>query len=701
MQNNSTSLQLQLLLLQQQQQQQQQNPPANYTLPGVINYLTSEFTNLERYKIMNNLEKSEMKYKINQLQGEVNSLKYIGERQANRINLLEKENALLKEKIQSTKGGEGQLSVVTTNEDVDDIVTSLPEIDLLVVKKSREQLTRTMKEVVYLLRAPSPNGYHYLNLPDPTSTSVEMTDASQYDELFNSPVDSNEAGYPVGEFDVSSPSSEASQNKKQAGKPSSGAPGFSKYLSEEQKKTKKKANSKSRSNSEGIDQDLFGEIFKMEDKSSKGIRTIDSEEDVGLVDGNIDFKAAEPKYSSFDTSAGESDAETVTHDSYEEFSFNKLKLNDDGAVVNVNEQEKDDTGAPGITLSTYVEGYTLSKVFSGKDDGLLVYMNYNKIGSNTFHLTVYDTTSNKVVVSSMIPLSNDMDPCSIFDIYCLTDATPFPSPAKLIMIFNFGTIESIYIGPERVARVKLLSLKGLKINATSLIEFRKSDPKSNEKSFGLTFTTHHKDYDGQLRVFQLNTEKKSNFVELKDIGTYSRTLFGVVSSGELKTFEVINWFLDEENNYSPIVQVSDKLVQINLTLKKISVITKSVSSVELPPSSWKLLTNEKYVLLKKGDSEKIELYDISQKKAIGSNDKPKLENLVVIKDEEGKFRIISLDLEKGTDGERGGTITIYDKNLVSEFKLEVGELQGGELGRCGGKVILLDDNIVNLIEIPE
>ena len=40
-----------------------------YTLPGVINYLTSEFTNLERFKIMTNLEKNEMKYKIIQLQG--------------------------------------------------------------------------------------------------------------------------------------------------------------------------------------------------------------------------------------------------------------------------------------------------------------------------------------------------------------------------------------------------------------------------------------------------------------------------------------------------------------------------------------------------------------------------------------------------------------------------------------------------------
>ena len=42
-----------------------------YTLPGVINYLTSEFTKFEQFKIVNNLERSEMKFKIKELEGKL------------------------------------------------------------------------------------------------------------------------------------------------------------------------------------------------------------------------------------------------------------------------------------------------------------------------------------------------------------------------------------------------------------------------------------------------------------------------------------------------------------------------------------------------------------------------------------------------------------------------------------------------------
>ena len=52
-----------------------QNQPSmsepTYTLPGVINYLTSEFTKLEQFKIVNNLERSEMKFKIKELEGKL------------------------------------------------------------------------------------------------------------------------------------------------------------------------------------------------------------------------------------------------------------------------------------------------------------------------------------------------------------------------------------------------------------------------------------------------------------------------------------------------------------------------------------------------------------------------------------------------------------------------------------------------------
>ncbi|OVF10310.1 hypothetical protein A9F13_02g01078 [Clavispora lusitaniae] len=73
---------------------------ANYTLPGVISYLTSEFTNLERFKIVTNLEKSEMRSRIDQLTAEINALRFLNEKQALRIRELEQER---KKKTETNK----------------------------------------------------------------------------------------------------------------------------------------------------------------------------------------------------------------------------------------------------------------------------------------------------------------------------------------------------------------------------------------------------------------------------------------------------------------------------------------------------------------------------------------------------------------------------------------------------------------------
>lgn len=144
-----------------QQRQQQSTPPpvANYTLPGVINYLTSEFTNLERFKIMTNLERSEMKYKIVELEGQVNSLKYINEHQKVRI-------AELEQKIKNS------LEPVPKPDPI-------PYVDLDLIRDARNQLTSSMREVVQLLKAPAPSNASYLNLPDAGEGENE------FEELFD------------------------------------------------------------------------------------------------------------------------------------------------------------------------------------------------------------------------------------------------------------------------------------------------------------------------------------------------------------------------------------------------------------------------------------------------------------------------------------------------------------------------------------
>ncbi|CAD1812655.1 unnamed protein product [Candida parapsilosis] len=154
------------------QSPQNSNEPA-YTLPGVINYLTSEFTNLERFKIMTNLEKSEMKYKILHLEGEIKTLKYANQKQQARIESLEKENRLLKSKNRDNSARGEPLATNTPSEP-----------DLESIKKSRQQLKDSMKEIISLLRSPSTR-LGELNISEANQREIEeMIDNSEDDFVF-------------------------------------------------------------------------------------------------------------------------------------------------------------------------------------------------------------------------------------------------------------------------------------------------------------------------------------------------------------------------------------------------------------------------------------------------------------------------------------------------------------------------------------
>lgn len=170
-------------------------PLANYTLPGVISYLTSEFTNLERFKIITNLEKSEMKYTIQKLTSEVNTLRYLNDKQAVRIRDLEARleelgspresksillkldspNALDPSSSVGTSSKESASSSVGTKPDakskssqglehdrgLDDNAAStqsqtnkIPYIDLDTVRDARQTLNESIREIIELLRPP-------------------------------------------------------------------------------------------------------------------------------------------------------------------------------------------------------------------------------------------------------------------------------------------------------------------------------------------------------------------------------------------------------------------------------------------------------------------------------------------------------------------------------------------------------------------
>lgn len=168
----------------------QQAPPhaplANYTLPGVISYLTSEFTKLERFKIVTSLEKSEMRYKIQQLTSEVNLLRFVNDKQKVRIHELERELAQAKgakeqsgekgeereEKREKEKGENGDDVDVTAKGDL----AGIPEVDLEVLRTSRNKLNRSIREVVRLLRPPAAVGLMDLALSDTTNGFDELLD---------------------------------------------------------------------------------------------------------------------------------------------------------------------------------------------------------------------------------------------------------------------------------------------------------------------------------------------------------------------------------------------------------------------------------------------------------------------------------------------------------------------------------------------
>lgn len=158
----------------QYQNGQSNNALANYTLPGIISYLTNEFTNLERFKIMSNLEKSEMKYRITQLQGELNAVKYINEQQKLKIQSLQQENAKLRLNNPDEQAVDPDISLPESDSNLE-----IPDIDLDLIKDSRYQLTKSMKEVIHLLKSPINTNIDYLDLPNVNETT------NSFDELMS------------------------------------------------------------------------------------------------------------------------------------------------------------------------------------------------------------------------------------------------------------------------------------------------------------------------------------------------------------------------------------------------------------------------------------------------------------------------------------------------------------------------------------
>lgn len=146
---------------------------ANYTLPGVISYLTSEFTNLERFKIMTNLEKLEMKYRIQELTAEINSLKFLNDKQAVRIAELETRLAGQPKDLSQSESDKERLLTSLPSSSLQNQAPSgvsvpdygIPPVDLEVLRSSRQKLNKSIKDVYRLLKPPSVGARSILDFP--------------------------------------------------------------------------------------------------------------------------------------------------------------------------------------------------------------------------------------------------------------------------------------------------------------------------------------------------------------------------------------------------------------------------------------------------------------------------------------------------------------------------------------------------------
>lgn len=518
-----------------QWQQQQQQPLANYTLPGVINYLTSEFTDLERFKIMTNLEKSEMKYKIVQLQGELNSLRYITEKQKSRIDVLEKENQNLHSQLKhegpnSQSENETKKGNTIKEDDID-----IPEIDLLEIQKSRAQLTKSMRQVLHLLKTPHANNMNPLNLNDPAD------ELNEYNDLIKN--DKSEP-FCFSEKDNTQIPDYSGRSRKY-NKDSI----FSHYLNDIP------FNSQNQGSTNKAQDDVYqNNITEIGDINAKSIQylTQPSEEKEAFPSSN--YKAEE------------SDAETVIMDDSdgEKLELTKTKSNLAKEPVNSsgsasyspaksefpsesNKVTEDMYSVkPNALITTNDPNYGSCQVFTTCLNNTIVYLNYDhKSDENLVLLNVWSTSLNKLVVSKEFTDTIVEKPTNIIDIYCVSrDESNLT--IYLLIIYKSGTVDHIKLNENsQISKSCILNLAPTTLNSSKLIEFsHKSSPES--RNFGLVVTGLQKPASTPFfKVYNLMVDAMNSITET-EIGSYVKTFFKLQNLQESDMFEVVHWFKNDD-----------------------------------------------------------------------------------------------------------------------------------------------------------
>lgn len=544
---------------------------------------------------MNNLEKSEMKYRITQLQGELNWMKYVNEQQKITISNLERENAQLKNS-RGEQGSESTVNEKDVNKKNEEDVTEkdefdrleIPDIDLQIIKDSRFQLTKSMKEVIHLLRSPVNTNIDYLELPEVGDTS------NSFEELFN-----NEK---VENFVFNGYNNSDNNNN----------------------------NSNSSSNADKNNND--------KEKASYIDNYFNNDED----DANDTSKMAQELLEKLDTqSLGESDSETVVLDG-----SNELDFNNDGTTepkVEDHEAEKPLTQTSPVKFHDYtfpIEAeFEKTKVFNNPQDDIAICISYGD-PQNKLRFTLYQVRNHEILLSLSVQNSSFLDNIdTIIDLYCMW-YHPSDGVARLVSVNKTGEINQIVLDAEDSMSTTVLNfgVHDLEIESSGLIAFA-----HNHGSFGLVVSLVSKAQTCSFKVYELLAGPR-NDLKVEELGSYTKGFFKNLKAPDHSTFQVLKWFKAALNSanvvssakskktghkrtlsntdaslspYQLVLRLDKNIFLFNIVLKQSTVITNYYHG---PTKNWLDSNNGKLILQNPIDEEsfQLEVYDLENNASVTS-----------------------------------------------------------------------------------
>ncbi|KAG7800317.1 hypothetical protein KL944_003890 [Ogataea haglerorum] len=128
---------------------------SQYTLPGVMQYLQSQFTTVERNRMMSDLERSALKLRIVELESERNTLKL--------------QNEKLKARVDEMEKGRTRTKEPSRDESSVDHLLAPDNVDVTRLVKARQFLRTATNEILYMLKSPT------VELSDPLHLSKDET----------------------------------------------------------------------------------------------------------------------------------------------------------------------------------------------------------------------------------------------------------------------------------------------------------------------------------------------------------------------------------------------------------------------------------------------------------------------------------------------------------------------------------------------